>query len=265
MGTKFWLDDIGELYRNPTLIPTSQMTEIERLNTLTLLIIITSVILFLLRVWTWWLLIIIGISFVIIMYIHGKSTGLIKSENSRDPGSVEQVKDQRNTNWNNQRNYHSQYYYDGFVDDFPRSRDPAILQQSYPNEYSQNSPVQTYQYPEYIQNNKFDIPITPTILASYPQIPIPSPTLNYTLNPTLNHRFNHNNIYEPGEKLGEPKIISIVIPTSPKPILVENYRCRRKNYQYPRYRRRIRDSVSPSGFFNEQAKSSRIRFRPVTI
>ena len=46
MGQKFWLDDITALFSNLTPFPTSEMTFDEKLNALTRLAIIVSIVLY---------------------------------------------------------------------------------------------------------------------------------------------------------------------------------------------------------------------------
>lgn len=69
---QFWIEDYRVLFQSPTIIPTSQMSEIQRLNTLTRLIILIAIILAILRIGNWLLFLILGLVLVIILYYAQK-------------------------------------------------------------------------------------------------------------------------------------------------------------------------------------------------
>lgn len=68
MGSKFWLEDFGELFKNSTIFPNSSMTEVERLNSMTRLILVITLILYLLRIKSWLIFLIFGLILVIFLY-----------------------------------------------------------------------------------------------------------------------------------------------------------------------------------------------------
>jgi hypothetical protein len=68
MGSKFWLEDFGILFRNSTILPNAGMSTVERLNTLTRLVILISIILLLLKWKGWWMFLIFGLLIIIMMY-----------------------------------------------------------------------------------------------------------------------------------------------------------------------------------------------------
>lgn len=65
---KFWLEDPSALFQSLTLIPQCDMSIPERLNALTRLILVITLILFFLRL-CWWLFLLLGIIMVIILYL----------------------------------------------------------------------------------------------------------------------------------------------------------------------------------------------------
>ena len=70
MNSRFWLEDLSSLFHNTTFLPSSTMTEAERLNTLTRLVLIITLILFIFRVGSWYLFLIFGLITVIILYFN---------------------------------------------------------------------------------------------------------------------------------------------------------------------------------------------------
>jgi hypothetical protein len=69
---KFWIEDYRVLFQNPTLLPTTQMTEIQRLNTLTRLILLIVIILAICRLGNWLLFLVLGLGLVILLYFIQK-------------------------------------------------------------------------------------------------------------------------------------------------------------------------------------------------
>ena len=68
MNDRFWLEDFGSLFRQTTIFPNSSMTESERLNTMTRLILVITLLLFLLGLGSWALFLTLGLGLVIILY-----------------------------------------------------------------------------------------------------------------------------------------------------------------------------------------------------
>ncbi len=69
---KFWLEDPTVLFRNFQILPTIMMTQTERLNALTRLIIIITILLFLLKISYWFIFLFLGITIVIGLYHHSQ-------------------------------------------------------------------------------------------------------------------------------------------------------------------------------------------------
>jgi len=72
MVVKFWLEDYTELFRNITILPNGLMTEEERLNALTRLILVIAVLLLIFRIGSWLYFLLFGIVLVIILYYYNK-------------------------------------------------------------------------------------------------------------------------------------------------------------------------------------------------
>ena len=66
--TPFWLENYKVLFSSVNLVPSYAMTENEKLNALTRLIIIISLFLFFLHWSCWWVVLLVGIGIVIILY-----------------------------------------------------------------------------------------------------------------------------------------------------------------------------------------------------
>jgi len=64
----FWIKDITVLYRNTSILPNQHMTDIERLNALTRLVLVITLVLFVLRVTSWLVFLIGGIGIVLFLY-----------------------------------------------------------------------------------------------------------------------------------------------------------------------------------------------------
>ena len=73
MTCQFWLDDFHCLFKNISLFPEKSQNEAERLNSMTWIIIIVSLVLWGFRVRYWWLFLIIGLILVFILYLSWKS------------------------------------------------------------------------------------------------------------------------------------------------------------------------------------------------
>lgn len=66
--TPFWINDPRALFSSTDLVSRDNMTNAERLNALTRVIVIISIIMFLVRFPLWWLFLLIGLIFVIILF-----------------------------------------------------------------------------------------------------------------------------------------------------------------------------------------------------
>lgn len=84
----FWLEDWRSLFNTYTLLPTYEMSEAERLNAITRLIIVIAIILAIMRVGSWILFLILGIILIIILWYiqkpkieHLKCERIIKNYN----------------------------------------------------------------------------------------------------------------------------------------------------------------------------------------
>lgn len=67
-GERFWLEEPVSLFRSTTLIPQCGMTTAARLNALTRLVLLITLILYLFCVGRWWLFLLLGLLLVIILY-----------------------------------------------------------------------------------------------------------------------------------------------------------------------------------------------------
>jgi hypothetical protein len=74
---KFWLEDPSALFQQLTIIPNCGMTEAERLNAMTRLILVITLILYLLHFGSWLLFLILGLLLVIFLYYINKRSGRI--------------------------------------------------------------------------------------------------------------------------------------------------------------------------------------------
>ena len=68
---KFWLEDPTVLVRNFHILPTIMMTQTERLNALTRLIIIITILLFVLKMSYWFIFLFLGL--IIVIGLHHTS------------------------------------------------------------------------------------------------------------------------------------------------------------------------------------------------
>jgi uncharacterized membrane protein len=72
MVCQFWLEDFSCLFKNISLFPDQSQNEAERLNSMTWIIIIVSLLLFGFRIQYWWLFLLIGLFLVFILYLSWK-------------------------------------------------------------------------------------------------------------------------------------------------------------------------------------------------
>jgi hypothetical protein len=70
---QFWLEDYRVLFQSPTFLPTNQMTEVQRLNTLTRLILLIAIILAIFHLGNWLLFLLLGLGLVILLYYAQRS------------------------------------------------------------------------------------------------------------------------------------------------------------------------------------------------
>jgi hypothetical protein len=85
---RFWIEDYRVLFQNPTLLPTTQMTEIQRLNTLTRLILLIAIILAIFRVGNWLLFLVLGLGLVILLY-YAQKQRMTSTSSPANPSSQE--------------------------------------------------------------------------------------------------------------------------------------------------------------------------------
>lgn len=71
---RFWLEEPISLFRSATLIPQCGMTTAVRLNALTRLILLITLILYLFCVGQWWLFLLLGLLLVIVLYFLDQQT-----------------------------------------------------------------------------------------------------------------------------------------------------------------------------------------------
>lgn len=81
MSNTFWIDDPTILFRRPRIIPNMNMTEYERLNAITSLIIIITIILWILKLGSWIIFLIFGFSLVIMLYIFSTANSMRYTNN----------------------------------------------------------------------------------------------------------------------------------------------------------------------------------------
>ena len=65
---RFWLEEPISLFRNTSLVPQCGMTTGARLNALTRLILIITLILYLSKFGRWWLFLLLGLLLIIVLY-----------------------------------------------------------------------------------------------------------------------------------------------------------------------------------------------------
>lgn len=65
---KFWLESPNSLYSKLSIFPHCGMTDCERLNAMTRLIVVIAVILFFIPLASWWLFLILGILLILGLY-----------------------------------------------------------------------------------------------------------------------------------------------------------------------------------------------------
>jgi hypothetical protein len=80
---KTWIDDPSTIFQNYALIPSYGMTEAERLNAITRLIIVITVILFFIPIASWWIFFLLGLGLVVILYLTSKNKNDRVVENYR--------------------------------------------------------------------------------------------------------------------------------------------------------------------------------------
>jgi len=68
----FWLEKPSSIFDNFILIPQPGMTEDERLNALTRLVIVVALVLYVLKIGSWVLFFVLGMILVIILYLRSK-------------------------------------------------------------------------------------------------------------------------------------------------------------------------------------------------
>lgn len=78
-----WIENPSILFRNYTLIPSCGMTEAERLNAITRLIIVITVILFFIPIASWWIFFLLGLGLVLLLYFTSKNKNDQLVENYR--------------------------------------------------------------------------------------------------------------------------------------------------------------------------------------
>lgn len=79
----FWFEDPSALFQTFDIIPTNNMTDAERLNAMTRVIIIIAAIMFVVKFPAWWMFLIIGIIVVIILWYIIKSREQIYADHMR--------------------------------------------------------------------------------------------------------------------------------------------------------------------------------------
>lgn len=79
----FWFEDPSAIFQTFDIIPNSNMTDAERLNAMTRVIIIISAIMFVIKFPAWWIFLVLGIIVVIILWFIMKSREQIYADNLR--------------------------------------------------------------------------------------------------------------------------------------------------------------------------------------
>ncbi len=72
-STCFWINNIKCLFSSTALLPNPAMTEVQKLNALTRLIIVVAIILLIVGWSNWWLFLLIGLVIIIILYYSSVS------------------------------------------------------------------------------------------------------------------------------------------------------------------------------------------------
>lgn len=67
-GDEFWIHNPRALVHDQTLIPSRYMTDEEILNTMTRLILVVALVLFILGIVSWWIFLIVGIAMIFILH-----------------------------------------------------------------------------------------------------------------------------------------------------------------------------------------------------
>lgn len=70
---KCWLDDPSLLFKGQEIFPTDTMTEGERLNTLTRLVIVVSIIFYMYKWTLWWVFLCVSLIFIVGIWIYNKN------------------------------------------------------------------------------------------------------------------------------------------------------------------------------------------------
>lgn len=70
---RFWLEEPASLFKRLSLLPHCGMTDCERLNAMTRLIIVIAVILFIIPLASWWLFLILGIILIVGLYYMSRT------------------------------------------------------------------------------------------------------------------------------------------------------------------------------------------------
>lgn len=72
----FWIYKPDLLWASPVVLPNASMAEAEKLNTLTRLVLLITVVLFFVGFTQWWLFLIFGLGFVFILFLmYGERPG----------------------------------------------------------------------------------------------------------------------------------------------------------------------------------------------
>jgi hypothetical protein len=71
---KFWLEDFSCLFKQINFIPDKNQNEQERLNSMTWVIIIVSLILLGFGIKSWWIFLLFGLSLIIIIFLSYRQT-----------------------------------------------------------------------------------------------------------------------------------------------------------------------------------------------
>lgn len=83
MPVKFWIEDPVSLFQTFDIVPNPEMTDAERLNAMTRVIIVITAIMFVLKFPIWWLFLGIGLIVVIIMWYIIKERERVYAKNAR--------------------------------------------------------------------------------------------------------------------------------------------------------------------------------------
>ena len=69
---KCWLDDPSLLFKGQEIFPTNTMTEGERLNTVTRLVIVVTIIIYAYKCTLWWIFLCISLMLIVGIWIYNK-------------------------------------------------------------------------------------------------------------------------------------------------------------------------------------------------